>query len=657
MGVVNHVAKVRRRTVSVCDARIVANNVDVDTVTLDLDSEWSGLSTVVAFGDGDDQVMVSVGVEPVEIPRSLTTASGYLPVTVIGYGSDGLPRMVTAAAPHAMIIVNSGVVPDQSYPEAPDLIGQLVTAGEMANEAADDANAAAGNANAAVDRANELAGKLGDIDAQVASARGSADAAADSAEQASASASAAQASEQNASNSATQASQSATAAKQSETNAAESERNAASSAEQAANIVASVSGSVSQAETAAQSASQSAAAAAGSASAAGGSAQAAADSASKAGESATAAKTSETNAASSASAAKISETNAAASATAAQQAADGFGLEVGTTTTGEPGTDAAVEIQKTGTRYTASFTIPRGDVGPAGVNENVPLGTASGVVAQASDAYPALPRKVRVHGATSGGNSVEPEKLTILGENLLDLSFIAGNRTAMVSGDEVVFKVDVDGRNDAYTWNDVTGNPYSGDTKYLIPAIPNSRLHFKAETSEPITSSSIIAFYGSAYNLVKTMIKPNVSGNIQSLDFDVPSGAAFISVRLGVRDAEQDTTITMRNICLSYADIEYVPPEKIETNLPSDISLANGDMLTIDRDGTTRIIHAEGEPTVLDNVTLPELPAPTFNVYTTGGYVPPNVDVGYEQDVNLVLQALAAKIASLEVNQTIIEGA
>ena len=73
------------------------------------------------------------------------------------------------------------------------------------------------------------------------------------------------------------------------------------------------------------------------------SAQAAADSASEAGESATAAKVSETNAASSASAAKVSETNAADSATAAQQAVEGFGLEVGTTTTGEPGTDAAVE--------------------------------------------------------------------------------------------------------------------------------------------------------------------------------------------------------------------------------------------------------------------------------------------------------------------------
>ena len=87
------------------------------------------------------------------------------------------------------------------------------------------------------------------------------------------------------------------------------------------------------------------------------------------------------------------------------------------------------------------------------------------------------------------------------------------------------------------------------------------------------------------------------------------------------------------------------------------LDLDDGDTLTIDRDGTTRIIHAEGEPTVLDNVTLPELPAPTFNVYTTGGYVPPNVAVDYEQDVNLVLQALKAKIATLEVDQTIMQGA
>lgn len=210
------------------------------------------------------------------------------------------------------------------------------------------------------------------INESVTDARESAEAAALSANQASASASAAQASEHNAANSTTEASQSATAAKQSEDNAAESarnaaesERNAASSAESAANIVASVSGSVAQAQASAQSASQSATSAAGSASAAGGSAQAAEDSASKAGESATAAGASERNAASSAALAAQSATAAAYSASKAQDAVDGFGLQVGTTTTGNPGTNAAVEIRKTGTKYTANFTIPRGDKGDA----------------------------------------------------------------------------------------------------------------------------------------------------------------------------------------------------------------------------------------------------------------------------------------------------
>lgn len=80
----------------------------------------------------------------------------------------------------------------------------------------------------------------------------------------------------------------------------------------------------------------------------------------------TAAKASETSAASSASAAKASETNAAASATAAQQAVNGFGLQVGTTTTSNPGSDAAVNITKQGTKYVADFTIPKGPQGPKG---------------------------------------------------------------------------------------------------------------------------------------------------------------------------------------------------------------------------------------------------------------------------------------------------
>lgn len=297
--------------------------------------------------------------------------------------------------------------------------GQQTRIDKIIGTVQDTADTAIGSINKTASDAVDSIGKAeASINESVTVARGSADAAANSEQQAAASASAAQTSERNASNSAMQASQSATAAKQSETNAAESERNAASSAEQAANVVASVSGSVSQAEDAARSASQSATAAAGSASAAGGSAQAAAQSASQASASASAANTSETNAASSASAAKTSETNAAASATAAQNAVNGFGLEVGTTTTGEPGTDASVEIQKQGTKYTANFTIPRGDKGEQATvihdytltgdgTSGSPLGMVNGNLINPIN--------------TNDAESVDPNKLYIVASNTANI--------------------------------------------------------------------------------------------------------------------------------------------------------------------------------------------------------------------------------------------
>lgn len=175
-----------------------------------------------------------------------------------------------------------------------------------------------------------------------------------------------------ASSSATAASQSASQAQSSATAADSSARAASASSESA--------------RTASDSATLSKDAAAQSASQASASASAAKASETNAVSSATAAKASETNAASSASAAASSETNAAASATAAQQAVDGFGLEVGTTTTGEPGTDATVSIAKHGTKYVANFTIPRGEAGP-NVSETVfsiqkPEVTAGKVVEQ-----------------------------------------------------------------------------------------------------------------------------------------------------------------------------------------------------------------------------------------------------------------------------------
>lgn len=145
-------------------------------------------------------------------------------------------------------------------------------------------------------------------------------------------------------------------------------------------------------------------------------------------------------------------------------------------------------------------------------------------------------------------------------------------------------------------------------------------------------------------------------------DFAIPVGvleAGRVGCDLSFIDASGETY--SRNVVFLVEPGKLVvygkseQENKSEVNLPPGISLADGDTLSIDRDGTTRILHAEGEPTVLENVTLPKLPAPTFNAHTTGGYIPPTVDVEYEQDISIVVnelkEAMAVQAAMMKVNQ------
>lgn len=328
---------------------------------------------------------------------------------------------------------------------------------------------------------------------------------------------------------------------------------------------------------------------------------------------------------------------------------DAATIQLGTVTTGNPGTNA--EINNSGTENNAvfNFTIPRGDVGPAGVNENVPLGTASGIVAQATDAYPTLPRKVQVHGL-SGVQPVEPEKLIYTGKNIVS-----------------PFK--------QQTYNGVTVSPTSdggftlkGTTErsswvYFCKSIPIpagvKHVYAYIDKAPQFTSQngSFLAFQviqtdAASHQVAYTNI---TKGSLVKI-VDTAKVIFFQVYATGGQVQCVENVVYHPQIEFSDSFNGFSKPEEIkEIELPEGISLADGDTLTIDRDGTTQIVHAEGEPTVLENVTLPELPAPTFNVYTTGGNIQPTVDVDYEQDVNLVLQALEAKIASLEVNQTIMQ--
>ena len=153
----NHVISIRDQHISVCDARVVAGSKDFDTFTVDADSEWDGLSVVVAFGSGDERVLVSYGGEPAEIPKQVISSPGWLEVSVVGYGAGGEVKATTVAARHAINVLPDGQVPDNPYPDSPDLLGQLVEAADKATDAAGKADKAAESASAAASAATSAA--------------------------------------------------------------------------------------------------------------------------------------------------------------------------------------------------------------------------------------------------------------------------------------------------------------------------------------------------------------------------------------------------------------------------------------------------------------------------------------------------------------------
>lgn len=117
---------------------------------------------------------------------------------------------------------------------------------------------------------------------------------------------------------------------------------------------------------------------------------------------------------------------------------DGFGLTVGSVTTGEPGTDAAVDITKTGAKYTANFTIPRGDKGEQasvehdatlmgdGTGDN-PLGMIDGnfinaISLSGSEADANKLTANRIYKVNKNWENMPPG-LTIVGGSLLDATY------------------------------------------------------------------------------------------------------------------------------------------------------------------------------------------------------------------------------------------
>lgn len=151
-----HTITVVDRVVSVDNPELVQNNIRTESVTLNLDSEWDGLSCIINIGNNDNPVSLIWSGHPVTIPAELMTDTGTLDVSVVGYGDDGTVRAVTKKADSMFTVVASGYVEDdEPVPDPTTILGQLVEAADNANDAADNANDAADRADAAAEAAGE----------------------------------------------------------------------------------------------------------------------------------------------------------------------------------------------------------------------------------------------------------------------------------------------------------------------------------------------------------------------------------------------------------------------------------------------------------------------------------------------------------------------
>ena len=136
----NHVITVRERYLDVDIPELIQNNIKTDTITLDLDAEWEGITPVIILGSADDAVEVYYNGEPVTIPSQVAKEVGWVDCSVTGYDATGTVRLVTVAAPDTFQVIESGLytgeVPEE---EGTSLLGQLLDAAKDAQAAADSA--------------------------------------------------------------------------------------------------------------------------------------------------------------------------------------------------------------------------------------------------------------------------------------------------------------------------------------------------------------------------------------------------------------------------------------------------------------------------------------------------------------------------------------
>ncbi|WP_454199607.1 hypothetical protein [Nocardia sp. Marseille-Q1738] len=137
--------------------------------------------------------------------------------------------------------------------------------------------------------------------------------------------------------------------------------------------------------------------------------------------------------------AEDSATAAATSATAAQNAVNSFDLNVGTVTTGAPGSSAVVTIGGGPPVWTADFTIPRGDTGATGPPAPDATTSSKGIVQLAGDlggtaASPTVPGLAGKANTAHTHTATDISDSTTVGRDVLTAASQAAARTAIGAG-------------------------------------------------------------------------------------------------------------------------------------------------------------------------------------------------------------------------------
>ena len=132
----NHVVTVTERSLSVDIPELIQNNIKTDTVTLELDAEWDGISPVIIFECSDADYQVQYEGSPAHIPQAVMKSTGSVGLSICGYDDTGEIRLVTKAAPSTFTVVASGSFIGEISEDDVSLLGQILAAAEAANEAA-----------------------------------------------------------------------------------------------------------------------------------------------------------------------------------------------------------------------------------------------------------------------------------------------------------------------------------------------------------------------------------------------------------------------------------------------------------------------------------------------------------------------------------------